>query len=108
MGIKEIIGSGNGFITKWRVEMPGLDIEAVTDRHVCLQIGLRKRYAISACRFTAQIEIPIPPIRRRAGILIEGGNAESLGINSIRTEQKIETATEIPFCAFRWHGTLYK
>jgi hypothetical protein len=80
--------------------MPGLDVEAIADWHVGLQIGLWKCDTIGAGRVTAQIEIPISPVRRFPGILIEGGNAKSLSKNGVGAKQKIEAATDVPPHAF--------
>src|SRR5512134_2516549 len=95
-GIKKVIGSRDSLIAKRGIEVPRLDIETITDGYVSLKIGLWKCDTVSAGRFTAQIEIPFAPVCRCTGILIERGDAESLSIDGVRAEHKIEAAADVP------------
>src|SRR5687768_518300 len=92
MSVKKVVGSRHCFIAGRRIKMAYLDVEAIANRKIGFSISLGERNTVAAGRRTAQIEIPISPVKRLAGIHIEWRYTESLGINRVGAKHEIKTA----------------
>src|SRR5690242_17888693 len=108
MGIKKVVGRGNRLVTDRRIKMAGLDIQAITHRHISLRINLGECDTVVARRSATQIKIPSASIQWVARIDVKRRHPVCLGKNGVRAEHEIDTGSEIPGTALGHHSALYK
>ena len=107
VGVEEVVGGGDGFVADGGVEVPCFDIQAIADRDVSLQIGLRDGKVVEAVVVGAQqVKVPVVAVEGQAGVDVESGYAVGLGEDGVGAEHDIDPSANIKGFAFGRHGTL--